>query len=87
MTMIRHCEICGAQFKSRGNNHKICSECIPAAQRRWYKKRKQKQEVEDLYTKPDRLADKVKEINEYNEKHGTNYSYGMYMAFKRLGKL
>lgn len=87
MSMIRNCEICGAKFKVRGNNHKICSKCNKEAYRRWNIQRKQKQIAEDLYNKPDHLADKVKEINEYNEKHGTNYSYGQYTALKRLKKL
>lgn len=87
MPKIRYCEICGSKFTARGNNHKFCSNCIPETQRKWYKGRQQKQEVETLYAKPDRLANKVKEINEYNEKHGTNYSYGQYTALKRLRKL
>ena len=87
MAMIRNCEICGAKFKVRGNNHKICSKCNKEAYRRWNEQRKQKMIAEDLYNKPDHLAEKVKEINKYNKEHGTKYSYGMYKAMERLGKL
>ena len=87
MAIIRNCEICGKNFKASGNNHKTCSDCKRIAYRRWNKKRKQKQVAENLYNKPDHLAEKVKEINKYNKEHGTKYSYGMYKAMERLGKL
>ena len=87
MARIRNCEICGAKFKARGNNHKICADCGKIANRRWNEQRKQKMTAEDLYNKPDHLAEKVKEINKYNKEHGTKYSYGMYKAMERLGKL
>lgn len=33
----------------------------------------------------DKLSETVIEIEEYNKKHGTNYTYGRYMAAKEHG--
>ncbi len=35
----------------------------------------------------DKLSETVIEIEEYNKKHGTNYTYGRYMAAKEHGWL
>lgn len=35
----------------------------------------------------DKLSETVIEIEEYNKKHGTNYTYGRYMAAKEHGGL
>lgn len=37
--------------------------------------------------KLDNLDLKQREIDEYNKKHKTHYSYGMYTALVRIGKI
>ena len=85
------CEMCGERYvpkNNRCNHRKYCDDCRKRADRLYRQERRKKQMAQNSYPKVNqRLDRKVKEINEYNKKHGTSYSYGQYTALKRLKKL
>lgn len=85
------CPICYGKFKKSGNSYvKYCPDC----------RKNRKGEIEQ-YTKEQKAMENLKksksnqltpeflnEIEEYNETHGTNLSYGKYVAMKDgVGKL
>ena len=86
------CEMCGERYvpkNNRCNHRKYCDDCRKRANRMFYQKNKKQQEIiqSSCQKVNSRLDKKLKEISNYNEKHGTNYSYGQYTALKRLKKL
>lgn len=86
------CEMCGEKYtpkNNRCNHRKYCDDCRKRANRMYYQELKKQQEIaQSSYQQVNsRLEKKLREIAEYNEKHGTVYSYGQYTALKRLKKL
>ncbi len=78
------CSVCGNQIMIPFGDYpyKTCREC--REKDRYYRQsrgRKPKREAKD------KLSETVIEIEEYNKKHGTNYTYGRYMAAKEHGWL
>lgn len=80
------CEICGTVIHSQGKKRVLrCETCL--------KRERSKRERENTsspyrkYTSNAELHSKAHEIEEYNRKHGTDYSYGKYQSLKFLGKI
>lgn len=97
MTFTKKCAHCGKPFETNRNTRKYCSvTCNAAAKRkatlcRIHKSKPAAQKDENntpLHSVIPKSLDPIdNEIREYNEKHGTNYSYGWYTYLKDSGKL
>ena len=82
----RICPVCLGTFRPRNNKHHYCDEC-----------RKNRKYDIHLYRngllRPickdnmDALHAMNAEIEAYNKKHGTNYTYGKYIHDKTYGRL
>lgn len=96
----KFCAHCGKPFETNRNTRKYCSIfCKSKANRKmtldcYYKKklatqnRHSKKGDVPLHSVIPKSLDPIdNEIREYNEKHGTNYSYGWYTYLKDSGKL
>lgn len=73
--VTRYCRYCGRTLKYNSGNY--CNEnCKKAGEKLWNKqiKRKTKEDSSEL-----NLI--VRETEKYNKEHGTNLSYGQYVAF------
>lgn len=72
---IRYCRYCGRTLKY--NTDKYCNDtCKNAGEKLWNKqyKRKAKENSNELNVI-------LRETEKYNKEHGTNLSYGQYIAF------
>ncbi len=71
---IKHCHCCGARL--RQNQEEFCSEeCKITAEKLRFEEYKR---LKKLSKNP--LVLMIKEVNEYNTLHNTNYSYGQYVT-------
>lgn len=80
------CENCGRAIISTGKKRIIkCERCLKAERSKRYRS-----STSSLYRKFKRNSDifaDVREIENYNKTHGTNYSYGQFKALLTLGKI
>lgn len=80
---LHHCRCCGAKLSS--DKTEYCSEfCKIKGEKLWEKEVKRKKLLSDSP-----LFRLVREVDNYNSKHKTKYSYGQYVAlvkFKKKGK-
>lgn len=76
------CPICGKTFTSTANVVKYCSKecCNEMTRRRGREKTKAKS-----MKKNTSLDERIKALNAYNKKHGTNLSYGKFMSLPGVG--
>lgn len=75
---ISHCRCCGSKLGS--DNIEFCSiEC----RNKWleFKKQRLKRHIA-LYNSP--IAASVRRIDDYNNRHGTNLSYGKWTALQKM---
>lgn len=90
----RNCRICGNGFVATSAKQIFCSvECRRENKRRynreiskgrfWASKPKSKNQKREKQKKG--LDATIREMVQYNTEHGTRYSYGRYVALKRLG--
>lgn len=80
MNEIRVCIECGCEFVAKQHNTKLCSlECRKAHTKKVKAKLISRKKLRGMCAKS--LAEIQWDIKEYNEKHGTNLSYGQYVAF------
>lgn len=72
---VTHCRCCGAKIKENGSTY--CSkECKIKGEKLW-KKEIEKKQLQ--LSNPINIL--VREIEEYNKRNKTNYSYGQYIAY------
>ena len=69
-----YCKCCGARLK---DNTEYCSEHCRARGREMLKRERKRKKI--LNTSP--LLTAMRAADEYNKTHGTDYSYGQYVAF------
>ena len=75
-----YCENCGKEIKAFGTPKIfLCLKCREP-EKIQPKKKKLTEETQDLF-------DRVKTIRKYNEKHGTDYTYGIYALKEMFGQL
>ncbi len=75
-----YCGFCGFQV-SRGKS--FCSEtCKRMAEKYNRREKERKKKVEEFD-----VSKAIKEVDSYNKKHKTAYSYGQYFALKGLGDI
>ena len=86
MEIKQTCKMCGAEFMSEHWNVKYCDSCRKYV---WKRQVEEKQRIERIkrrnrsaLEKQKDFDDLIKEIIEYNEKCGTNLSYGQYIAMR-----
>lgn len=75
-----HCNFCGAKLREKG---KYCSEKCEKAGEIYYAE----QEKRRAHFIGSPIASAVREVDEYNRKNGTKYSYGQYFMLKDIGGL
>ena len=75
-----HCNFCGAKLTKEG---KYCSERCRKAGEIYYAEQEKRRAI--FIGSP--VAAAVREVEEYNKKHGTKYSYGQYFMLKDSGGL
>lgn len=81
----RTCDVCGAPLP-KGRARYCSHECYKEAGR--MVNRKPNSKKNKYRRKPDMTLDKVcDELERYNRKHGTSYSYGKYTYLKDTGQL
>lgn len=80
------CENCGRTIISTGKKRIIkCERCLKVE-----RSKRSRSNTSSLYRKFKRNSDifaDVREIENYNKAHGTNYSYGQFKALLLLGKI
>ena len=80
------CESCGRTIISTGKKRIIkCERCLKVE-----RSKRSRSNTSSLYRKFKRNSDifaDVREIENYNKAHGTNYSYGQFKALLLLGKI
>lgn len=69
-----HCRCCGSRLPAGAKDY-CCETCRTRGEKLWKKERKRRNV---LSQSPLNLL--VKEVDAYNRKNGTNYSYGQYVA-------
>jgi hypothetical protein len=80
MNEVKVCLECGCEFVAKAHNSKFCSfDCRKAHAKKAEAKAKASKKLRLMNVKS--LAEIQWEIKEYNEKHGTNLSYGQYVTF------
>lgn len=73
----RHCRCCGARLPEGA--HDYCNaECKARGKKLWEKERYRRH-----LSRIDPISVIIREADEYNKTHGTEYSYGQYVAFIR----
>ena len=88
----RYCAICGAKIDYETGRKKYCSDkCYEIGKKLnkaadYYRRLSMKKE-EPKPLNPHVLDEAERELQKYNQTHGTNYSYGWYQHLKKLGKL
>lgn len=71
---IRNCLVCGNEFETRTEDQLYCSkECKQMAD----EERRRLRNIQRRRS-PSRLDAFMKQVDEYNRKHGTHLSYGKY---------
>lgn len=82
------CSVCGTLFETTGKSAKYCPECriwkkkeMSANSRKAMRARRAHQQI-----KSTTINDVLRELEEYNKRHGTCYTYGQYMVLKCSGK-
>ena len=83
---ITNCKLCGKEITPVNLKRKYCIPCSKIANRMNDKRRREINAVPKI-GKVSALRRFCYEIAEYNEKHGTNLSYGKYVAYKNEGKI
>lgn len=88
MQYIRRCYVCGKLFVTNNPNATKCDECKAEVR----EKQKEKKYAQYRTYNPRRLhvpragvAECVAMVDEYNQEHGTKYSYGQYASLVLLG--
>lgn len=74
------CQRCGKEYRSKIEVQPLCSVCRAIERRKSAPKKRKK-------TKTDSLGEMLREIQEYNDRHGTALSYGRYIYLKSIGGL
>lgn len=76
----KFCGFCGHEIP---RNKKYCDEhCEKLGE--WYRKREEEKKKK-IYEFD--VSKAIREVDEYNKTHSTDYSYGQYFALKGLGQL
>lgn len=71
---LTHCRCCGAKLTDGGE---YCSEaCRRRGEEMWRRQRRMRR-----LAKANPISRIVREVEEYNRAHGTDYSYGKYVAY------
>ena len=73
-----HCRCCGAKLKN-GKTEYCSSACRFKGEKLW---QKQNLKIKEMYDNP--LNQKVREVEIFNRKNNTNYSYGQFVALEFL---
>lgn len=81
------CKVCGIEFEKKCHNQKYCVNCRYKVMKAYNRYKSELRNKKNFKRNYDSLEMKCKEINKYNEIHGTNYTYGQYTALKRLNKI
>ena len=76
MEKVVYCVDCGQPFISKSNSAKRCTECRAANKKELSRKRKKGYRQEPSKS----IAEVMRELKAYNEKHGTFISYGQYVS-------
>lgn len=82
----KKCDICQKTFTSKRSNTKYCPCCRVIGKKKQEKARKLAIKEEQKFKKTNRernLNKTLADLRNYNEKYGTNLSYGQFMAIKR----
>lgn len=95
MVSTRECIFCGTEFEFTHPNQRYCDDCKEIRRRQaWeesYKLQRLKKMVHDRTLQEEyslKLTNEViRDINDHNRFHGTDYSYGQYVGMIRLGKI
>lgn len=77
---LNYCHYCGTKLK-KGQTYYCSAECKQKGEKAWRKERARKKLLVDSS-----LYKRVREIEEYNKKHKTKYSYGQFTAIVKKGK-
>lgn len=75
-----YCHYCGTKLK-KGKIDYCSKECLQKGEKAWLKEKKRKKMLVDSP-----LYKRVREIQAYNQKNKTKYSYGQYTAIVKGGK-
>lgn len=71
---LTHCRCCGAKLTDGGE---YCSEaCRRRGEEMWRRQRRMRR-----LAKANPISRIAREVDEYNRAHGTDYSYGKYVAY------
>lgn len=83
------CPICMKMFERRNANQKYCDFCKknrPDDIKEYVKAEYLKKQKNKTVPK-ESLTQVLRDLNEYNKKHGTHLTYGKYVQMKTLGQL
>ena len=82
----KKCEVCLKTFTTQRANAKYCPSCRVIGKKKQEKARKLAIKEEQKFKKTNRernLNKTLADLRKYNEKYGTNLSYGQFVAIKR----
>ena len=82
----KKCDICQKTFTTQRSNTKYCPACRVIGKKKQEKARKLAIKEEQKFKKTNRernLNKTLADLRNYNEKYGTNLSYGQFMAIKK----
>lgn len=86
-SFIMTCEVCGSEFTCRQHNAKYCPGCKEDAynekQVQWRKRARAKRKSVKVKQEFKSINEVLADIEAYNKKHGSNLSYGQYIAMRR----
>ena len=89
MNKIKRCAFCQARFMQTAANKIYCSQqCQIEHLRRQENERRERERQDKVAERKRQRAKFAKiqtEIIKYNKDHGTNLSYGQYVAMKEMG--
>ena len=71
---VKYCHACGARLY--GDNENYCNDSCRLTAKRMEERERKRQKA--LHENP--LAVLVREVEEYNQKHNTRFSYGQYVT-------
>lgn len=86
------CPVCLCVYQQRSHNQKFCNDCLEHRPRdvkryRYEMRKKANQQYNDIYFGQKGIHTVNAEIEQYNKKHGTCYTYGKYIHAKTYGLL
>ena len=79
---IKKCRNCGRQFRTQSKNRTLCDWCKAE---KLYNPNKYKNNKQNEANRP--IINYTGIVVRYNQKHGTNYSYGQFVSLDHTKKI